>query len=114
MNYAKLRNTLETNKISVTELCKNLDIDRKTFYNNLENRNMKVETLEKICLFLSVPITYFFDLENKKNTLSIVAEESEVYGFTNYKEKYFETLEKLNACNERVLAFTDLKKGKIK
>lgn len=114
MNYSKLRNVVENSKLTISELCKKLEIDRKTFYNNFENRTMKVETLEKICFLLEVPITNFFENEPKKTALSIVAEESEVYGVTNYKEKYFETLEKLNACNERLLGFTDLKKGSIK
>lgn len=51
--------------------------------------------------------------ENKQ-ALSILAEESEVYGVVNYKEKYFETLEKLNQANERLLALTDIKKELIK
>lgn len=55
-------------------------------------------------------------LKKYENTqaLSILAEESEVYGAVNYKEKYFETLEKLNQANERLLALTDIKKELIK
>lgn len=45
--------------------------------------------------------------------ISILAEKSEVYGVVNYKEKYFETLEKLNQANERLLALTDIGKELI-
>jgi hypothetical protein len=46
--------------------------------------------------------------------LSHIEEEAEVYGQINYKQKYYETLEKLNLANERIMAFTDQKKDLIK
>lgn len=61
MDYLLLHKTIETSKISVTHLCKKIHITRKTFYNNLENKTLKVETLEKICKELKLPITTFFE-----------------------------------------------------
>lgn len=61
MDYLKLHKTVETNKITITELCKKIHIDRKTFYNNIENKTLKVETLERICEELQVPISTFFE-----------------------------------------------------
>lgn len=61
MDYTKLHKTIETSKISFTELCKKIHLTRKTLYNNIENKTLKVETLEKICKELKLPITTFFD-----------------------------------------------------
>ena len=75
MDYIKLRNIVENNKISITDLCKKIPISRKTFYNNLENKTLKVETLEKICTIIRVPVTTFF-LENNGH----VADPATQYG----------------------------------
>lgn len=112
----KINKLLEDKKVSKTDFAKAIGVNRDTVYNFTDD-SIKVSLLLKISDFLGVSVDYFFSKEEKKEAktkISIVAEESEVYGVTNYKEKYFETLEKLNACNERVLAFTDLKKNVTK
>ncbi len=77
-----------------------------------KKEDVSTSLLKTIANELGISIKDFF--HDEKSKLSVVSEESEVYGVINYKEKYFETLEKLNACNERVLAFTDLKKSTTK
>lgn len=112
----KIEKLIESKKLTKSAFAKAVGIHIDTVY-NLKDETIKVSTLLKISEVLGVSILHFLDKEEKKepkNRLSIVSEESEVYGVTNYKEKYFETLEKLNACNERVLAFTDIKKGVTK
>lgn len=61
MNYNKLHNYLEINKITFTELSKKIGVHRSTLYNNFEKRNMTVETLEQICNAINVPIHDFFN-----------------------------------------------------
>lgn len=118
MDYIKLKNTVETSKVSISELCKKIGIDRKTFYNNIENKNLKVETLEKICAILDISINIFLPAKPKnyasEEKISYASESEVAYGTIDYKTKYFETLEKLNAANERLLAYTDIKKDLTK
>lgn len=112
----KIDRLIESKKLTKSAFAKAVGIHLDTVY-NLKDETIKLSTLLKISEVLGVEIDYFLNNEDKteqKNKLSIVAEESEVYGVVNYKEKYFETLEKLNACNERVLSYTDIKKGTIK
>lgn len=112
----RIKKRLEDEKVNINAFSKAIGISPKGVY-KWTDESIKLSTLLKISEFLDVPIEYFLNKEEKtpaKSKLSIVSEESEVYGVTNYKEKYFETLEKLNTCNERLLAFTDLKKNTTK
>lgn len=108
----KIDKLIEDKNLTKTAFARIIGVSRDTVYNLDENT--KLSTFIKISEFLKVPLSDILDNKKEKTKLSIVAEESEVYGVTNYKEKYLETLEKLNACNERLLAYTDLKKGSIK
>lgn len=78
MDYLKLHKTIETSKVSFTDLCKKIHLTRKTLYNNIENKTLKVETLEKICKELKVPVTSFFS----ETQLSSVSESSAKYNKT--------------------------------
>lgn len=113
MDIALIDDLRKRKKLTQAQFAEMIDFTTTGYQKMLANGDVKVSTLEKICEVFNVDILTFFGKTNKP-ALSIVAEESEVYGVTNYKEKYFETLEKLNACNERLLGFTDLKKGSIK
>lgn len=119
MDYIRLENIIKDNELSVSELFKKIDINRGSFYYSIKKKSLKVETLEKICEVLGISIFQFFsnneiEYTNKKyqqkRGLEVIHEEAPI----NYKEKYLQTLEKLNIANERLLDFTDPKKGTIK
>lgn len=113
MDYDKLREVIENNSLGITGLFKKLDISRGSFYYSIENKTLKVETLEKICQILEINILQFFPIYDAQTIKS-----NDNYGgleiiddaIINYKEKYLRTLEKLNDANERLLSFTDPKK----
>lgn len=92
------------------------------FKGDAKKKALSADTLAKIvsifpdvnCEWLLLGKGEMLKKYENKQALSILAEESEVYGVVNYKEKYFETLEKLNQANERLLALTDIKKELIK
>lgn len=92
MDYIKLRNTVENNKITITELCKKVHIDRKTFYNNLENQTLKVETLEKICLVLGLPVSEFFN----KNIGNVHEPIEKYHLLPNCEKELLQALKELN------------------
>jgi DNA-binding Xre family transcriptional regulator len=132
---SKIEKLLEAKKLTKTAFAKSVGIHIDTVY-NLNDDSIKVSTLLKISEVLGVSILDFlpnaggkiekFDKRqgaehNHSLKLTQIAEESEVYGVTNYKERYLEALEKLNTvnekltlANERIMAFTDPKKDLIK
>ncbi len=119
MDYDKLISVVKSNELGVSGLFKKLNISRGNFYYSMENKTLKVETLEKICEALGVNIVQFFPNSeinytnkeyHKKRGIEIIHEEAII----NHKEKYLQTLEKLNIANERLLDFTDPKKDIIR
>lgn len=118
MDYKRLKEVIENNSLGISGLFKKLDTNRGSFYYAIEKKTLKVETLEKICAVLEINIMQFFpnnDIQytnkeyNKKRGIEVIHEEAPI----NYKEKYLQTLEKLNIANERLLDFTDPKKDII-
>lgn len=111
---SKVDHLIEDKGLTKTKFAAILGVSRDTVYNL--NENSKLITYMKICKYFKISLSDLIDDQERKpkTTLSAVAEESEVYGVPNYRELYYSTLEKLNACNERVIAFTDLKKDTIK
>lgn len=119
MDYKRLIEVVKTNELGVSGLFKKLNVNRGNFYYSIENQTLKVETLEKICEALGISVMQFFPNNNeieytnksyKNRSIEVIHEEAPI----NYKEKYLQTLEKLNIANERLLDFTDPKKDIIK
>jgi len=109
MDTDLIENLRKRKKLTQQEFAEAIDFTVTGYQKMIKAGDLKVSVLEKICEVFTVNISTFFGLKNH-SILNIVHEEAEVYGEVNYKQKYFETLEKLNAANERLLAFTDLKK----
>ena len=61
MNFDKLKLAIEKSGVSITDLTRNIGIDRSTFYNNMEKRTLKVETLERICKAIDKKVWEFFE-----------------------------------------------------
>lgn len=113
--YSKIQEEFKRQRIDKTALSKQLGISRNTVYNL--NEGTAIGTILKIIEVLGKQPSYFLQDEKpykNPNALATIHEEAEVYGAINYKQKYFETLEKLNAANEKLLSFTDIKKGLTK
>jgi DNA-binding Xre family transcriptional regulator len=117
MDYNRLKEVIETNSLGISGLFKKLNINRGSFYYSIDKKTLKVETLEKICEALGINVLQFFpnneieytNKSNKNRGLEVIHEEAPI----NFKEKYLQTLEKLNIANERLLDFTDPKKDII-
>ena len=121
--YNKIQEEIKRQRIDKTALSKQLGISRNTVYNL--NESTSIGTIFKIIEALGkTPCEFLLD-EPKKVTayaannmsvsaLSQIHEEAVMYGEIDYKEKYFETLEKLNAGNEHLLSFIDIKKNSTK
>lgn len=56
ISYEPLFNTMKEKEINQNYLRKNKIIDGKTFSRMVEGKSMRLETIERICLFLDVPI----------------------------------------------------------
>lgn len=100
MDYIKLRNCVENSKITITELCKKLHIDRKTFYNNIENKNLKVDVLEQICVILDMSPSDFLI---NTDAGSLVKEPKPAYITKNdgdLQKELIQTLKELNECRK--------------
>lgn len=113
--YAKIEHEINRQKLSKTELAKKLGLTRTAVYKLTDKT--AISTYFKIIEVLGMkPADFFKDQVKYKNhtVKSTLLEQSEDYNSVNYKEKYYETLEKLNLANERLLAFTDIKKEPIK
>lgn len=95
MNYDKLRKAVDSSKITITDLCIKLDIDRKTFYNNIQTGSMRIDVLEKLCAILKMPITEFFDVDMPQ-----VREPGGKYGAKSPSEIETELLQALRELNQ--------------
>lgn len=110
---------VENSKISLVDFATKIGYTEPGMYNIFKSEDVNTRVIKLICKTLNINFSDVFiekkESEYKKSThLSMVHEEAEVYGEINYKQKYFDTLEKLNCANERLLSFTDIKKGSIK
>jgi len=63
MNYNKIREYCDQNGLSISDLAKKTKIPMASIYRHIQDKSMKVETLEKIANVLNVPIWHFFDLD---------------------------------------------------
>lgn len=108
----KIDKLIEAKGLSKTKFAAAIGVNRDTVYNL--NENTKLGTYLKICEYFKIELSDIIGNKKPKIGLSVVHEEAEVYGEVNYKEKYLDALEKLNAANERLLQYSDLKKGLTK
>lgn len=98
MNYDKIKLLAKKQKIKVKELAKTVDISEVGLYQMIRNQSMKVETLEKISVALSVsPVTFFDD--NMEGILS--SEEKNIA--QSEKVTYLETIVDLQSETIRLL-----------
>lgn len=61
MDYIKLRKSVENSNLSITKLFKKLGMSRNSFYYSIEKETLKIETFEKICKELNLPMSSFFE-----------------------------------------------------
>ncbi len=61
MNYSRIKILLEERKITLRELCREVEITEQGFHQMVRNRSMKVEVLERISVFFDVPVSFWFD-----------------------------------------------------
>lgn len=112
--------------LNIIDFAKKIGYSEQGLHKILKKKDLSTEIIKKVCEELSISFSDFF-AEKKENDykkvtgLAIVHEEGAVYGVVDYKEKYYEALEKLdnvnnklNEANERLLAFMDVKKEVIK
>lgn len=90
LNYLKVRLLFEEEKFSKMDFYKYINMTSKGFNDMLDNQRMKVETLEKIASYFDKPMSWFFDED-----VDVVE--------NDYKEKYFELLEKYSLLLENKL-----------
>lgn len=102
MNYSLLHKKLETSKINITEMFKNLDLSKSSFYYSLENKTIKVATLEKICDAAGIDIVELF-IESKGGDVN---EPISKYGLKNevaeLKQKCAEYQATIKSLNEYI------------
>jgi transcriptional regulator with XRE-family HTH domain len=65
MNYSKIRQLQKMNKVSNREISVVVGLTDTGYGKMLENETCTVSTLEKIATYFKVPVSYFFDLEEK-------------------------------------------------
>ena len=121
--YDKIKEDIKATNLNVAEFARRVGVSRDTVYKLGEGT--AISTYFKIIEVLGKkPSDYFNEKEKDYKTvagLDILQQEGEVYGVVDYKQKYYEALEKLdnvnnklNEANERLLAFMDVKKEVIK
>jgi DNA-binding XRE family transcriptional regulator len=113
--YKKINEQIKATNLTTAEFARRVGVSRDTVYNLSEKT--AISTYFKIIEVLGKKPEDFFKPMNdyeKLAKLTHIAEEAETFGEVNYKQKYYETLEKLNLANERIMAFTDQKKDLTK
>lgn len=61
MNYSKLKGLIESNNFTIRKFCAKVGITESGYYRMIENRSMKIDTLEKMSEILQVPLSVFFE-----------------------------------------------------
>ncbi|MDI9858019.1 helix-turn-helix domain-containing protein [Flectobacillus roseus] len=66
-NFAeKLKKALKEKGMTQVELCEKIGMSQGGIKRMIDSGSTRVDTLEKICDILGVPITYFLDVETKE------------------------------------------------
>lgn len=61
MDHTKIKELADKQKLSIKQLCKQIDITDVGLAKMIKNNSLKVTILEKIANVLQVPVSYFFD-----------------------------------------------------
>ncbi|MBI9052503.1 MAG: helix-turn-helix domain-containing protein [Bacteroidales bacterium] len=111
MNYSKIKLLLSERNIPISEMTGNIGISEQGFHQMVRKRSMKIETLEKISIFLNVDVKTFFD--DDPRTVIELQEPVVKYNKKELsdKDKYTESLERENiALRELVDEYKKYKK----
>lgn len=104
MNYSKIQNLLDSNKnLRKGDLLKKVGKSNWGFNEMVAKRSMRVDVLEKMSEFFDVPISYWFDEDNKENNLK--EGQSDYLTKTNNMKKMIEILEKQMAEKDGQIKF---------
>ncbi len=95
----KIQVLLVENKISVAKLCEEIGMTSNGYHKMWKNRSLKVETMQKIAKFFSVPLDSFFTTSNSPGYL-INDPSSSV---EEIREKYIQALESENKLLKQLL-----------
>ena len=60
MNFRYIADLCEQRRISIPELAEKIGISKPGLYRSIQNKSMKIDTLEKIAKALDTPVYYFF------------------------------------------------------
>ncbi len=77
MNYNKIKFLADQNKITLKQICAQIDITEQGLQRMFSNNSMKIDTLEKIATVLNVPVAYFFSEEGFKNVVYSATSQAE-------------------------------------
>jgi len=61
LNYRKIEEQLNETRRTKSELIEAIGLSRGGFYNMIEKKSMKVDTLVKMSKFFGVPVSYWFE-----------------------------------------------------
>lgn len=89
MDYIKLRNKVESSSLGITGLFKKLNMSRSSFYYMIDQKTLKIETLERICAEINTPVWEFF-VDNRP----------EEQKKTDSEKELLQTLKELNKCRK--------------
>jgi transcriptional regulator with XRE-family HTH domain len=72
MHYInKIKFICNTNKVTLKQLAKEINVSETGLHQMITNNTMKVETLQRIADYLEVPIVTFFEDEPNRNNVNI-------------------------------------------
>jgi len=83
MNYSKIKFLANEKKITLKQICANVEITEQGLQRMFLNNSMKIETMEKIAKVLQVPASYFFEDDNKEVSKKINAGDNNVISIGN-------------------------------
>lgn len=80
MNYNRIEELTKTLSIDMQTFCDAISMSKAGYYKMLKDQTLKVEVLERIANYFSVPVSTFFDEPEPEKPI-------------NYQRKYIESLE---------------------
>lgn len=120
----RIKHLIETkSNLNKVDFANEIGHTSQSLHGMFKKEDLNTSLLKTIAKVLDISLSEIFTdskqtskqkIYSNASNLEMIAEEGEVYGVVNYKEKYLETLEKLNACNERLVAYSDIKKDSTK
>ncbi len=64
MNISRLKKLIEKKRITQKEIAKYIGLSENAFSTALKKGDFKISMLEKICEYINVPVSYFFEEES--------------------------------------------------